>query len=36
VSVGLAADRLARPSVRRALEGVTGAVLVLLGARLLA
>jgi threonine/homoserine/homoserine lactone efflux protein len=35
LAVGLAAEHLRRPAVRRALEGVTGAVLVLLGARLL-
>jgi len=34
VAVGLAAEHLKRPGVRRALEGITGAVLVLLGARL--
>ena len=34
-AVGVFADRLARPSVRRALEGTTGVVLVGLGARLL-
>ncbi len=35
LTVGLAAEHMGRPSVRRALEGVTGAVLVGLGARLL-
>jgi threonine/homoserine/homoserine lactone efflux protein len=35
IAVGLAAERLRRPVMRRALEGVTGAILVLLGARLL-
>ena len=35
VAVGAAAEHMRRPSVRRTLEGVTGAVLVLLGARLL-
>jgi len=35
LAVGMAAEHLRRPAVRRALEGVTGAVLVLLGARLL-
>jgi threonine/homoserine/homoserine lactone efflux protein len=35
IAVGLAAEHLRRPAMRRALEGITGAVLVLLGARLL-
>jgi threonine/homoserine/homoserine lactone efflux protein len=35
-AVGVFADRFARPSVRRALEGTTGVVLVALGAGLLA
>jgi len=35
LAVGMAAEHMRRPAVRRALEGVTGAVLVLLGARLL-
>jgi threonine/homoserine/homoserine lactone efflux protein len=35
VAVGFAADHVARPSVRRVLEGVTGAALVVMGARLL-
>jgi threonine/homoserine/homoserine lactone efflux protein len=35
IAVGVAADRMARPVVRRTLEGVTGAVLVALGVRLL-
>jgi len=35
VAVGAAAEHMRRPAVRRTLEGVTGAVLVLLGARLL-
>ncbi len=34
-ALGVLADRLARPFVRRALEGITGAVLIGLGARLL-
>ena len=34
-ALGVLADRLARPLVRRTLEGMTGAVLVGLGARLL-
>jgi threonine/homoserine/homoserine lactone efflux protein len=34
-ALGVLADRLARPLVRRTLEGLTGAVLVGLGARLL-
>jgi threonine/homoserine/homoserine lactone efflux protein len=34
VAVGLAAEHLNRPGARRALEGITGAVLVFLGARL--
>ena len=34
VAVGLAAEHLKRPGARRALEGITGAVLVFLGARL--
>ena len=36
LAVGAAAEHLRRPSVRRALDGLTGAVLVGLGARLLA
>ena len=35
LAVGMAAEHMRRPAVRRALEGVTGAILVLLGARLL-
>jgi threonine/homoserine/homoserine lactone efflux protein len=35
LTAALAAERLATPSVRRTLEGLTGAVLVILGARLL-
>ena len=35
VAVGVAAEHMRRPAVRRALEGATGAVLVALGARLL-
>ncbi|MFO7695139.1 MAG: LysE family translocator [Vicinamibacterales bacterium] len=35
MAVGSAAEHMRRPAVRRILEGVTGAVLVLLGARLL-
>jgi threonine/homoserine/homoserine lactone efflux protein len=35
VAVGLAAEHIGRPAVRLALEGVTGAILVFLGARLL-
>jgi len=35
VAVGLAAEHMARPVVRRTLEGITGAVLIALGARLL-
>jgi len=35
LAAAVAADRLARPAVRRTLEGVTGAVLVALGLRLL-
>jgi threonine/homoserine/homoserine lactone efflux protein len=35
LAVGMAADHMGRPAVRRALEGVTGAILILLGARLL-
>jgi threonine/homoserine/homoserine lactone efflux protein len=35
VALGVLADRLARPLVRRTLEGLTGAVLIGLGARLL-
>ena len=34
VAVGLAAEHMSRPAVRRALEGLTGAILVFLGARL--
>lgn len=36
LAVGFAADHLARPAVRQALEGLTGAALVMMGARLLA
>jgi threonine/homoserine/homoserine lactone efflux protein len=35
IAVGVAADHMRRPAVRRTLEGLTGAVLVYLGARLL-
>ena len=35
LAVGVLAERVARPAVRRTLEGITGAVLVALGARLL-
>ena len=35
LAVGSAAEHMGRPTVRRTLEGVTGAILVLLGARLL-
>ena len=35
VAAAVAADRLARPSVRRALEAITGAILVALGVRLI-
>jgi threonine/homoserine/homoserine lactone efflux protein len=35
MAVGMAADHMGRPAVRRTLEGITGAILVLLGARLL-
>jgi threonine/homoserine/homoserine lactone efflux protein len=35
IAVGLAAEHMARPAVRRTLEGITGLVLVALGARLL-
>jgi threonine/homoserine/homoserine lactone efflux protein len=35
LAVGMAADHMGRPAVRRALEGVTGAILIFLGARLL-
>jgi len=35
LAAALAADHIARPVVRRTLEGVTGAVLVVLGLRLL-
>jgi threonine/homoserine/homoserine lactone efflux protein len=34
LALGLLADRFARPSVRRTLEGVTGAILIGLGLRL--
>ena len=34
-ALGVLADRFARPAVRRTLEGVTGALLVGFGARLL-
>ena len=36
LAVGMAAEHMRRPAVRRALEGVTGAILTVLGARLLA
>jgi threonine/homoserine/homoserine lactone efflux protein len=36
LAVGMAAEHMRRPAVRRALEGITGAILVFLGARLLA
>jgi threonine/homoserine/homoserine lactone efflux protein len=35
LAVGVAAEHMGRPAVRRTLEGITGAVLVFLGARLL-
>ena len=35
LAVGLAAEHMSRPAVRRTLEGITGAILVFLGARLL-
>jgi threonine/homoserine/homoserine lactone efflux protein len=35
LAVGVAAEHMGRPAVRRTLEGVTGAILVFLGARLL-
>lgn len=35
LAAGAAAERIARPAVRRTLEGITGAILVFLGARLL-
>lgn len=35
LAVGMAAEHMRRPAVRRALEGLTGAILVFLGARLL-
>jgi threonine/homoserine/homoserine lactone efflux protein len=35
LAAGMAAVRLGRPAVRRTLEGVTGAILIFLGARLL-
>jgi threonine/homoserine/homoserine lactone efflux protein len=35
LAVGMAAEHMRRPAVRRALEGLTGAILVGLGARLL-
>ena len=35
IAVGVAAEHLRRPAVRRTLEGITGAILMLLGARLL-
>jgi len=35
LAVGVLAERVARPAVRRTLEGITGAVLVALGIRLL-
>jgi threonine/homoserine/homoserine lactone efflux protein len=34
-AVGMAAEHMARPAVRRTLEGLTGGILVFLGARLL-
>jgi threonine/homoserine/homoserine lactone efflux protein len=36
LAVGMAAEHMSRPAVRRALEGLTGAILIVLGARLLA
>jgi threonine/homoserine/homoserine lactone efflux protein len=36
LAVGMAAEHMRRPAVRRALEGLTGAILIALGARLLA
>jgi threonine/homoserine/homoserine lactone efflux protein len=36
LAVGMAAEHMRRPAVRRTLEGITGAILVFLGARLLA
>jgi threonine/homoserine/homoserine lactone efflux protein len=35
IALGVLAERMARPLVRRTLEGVTGGVLVFLGVRLL-
>jgi threonine/homoserine/homoserine lactone efflux protein len=35
LAVGMAAEHMSRPAVRRALEGITGAILIVLGARLL-
>jgi threonine/homoserine/homoserine lactone efflux protein len=35
IAAGLAAEHMRRPAVRRTLEGLTGAVLVFLGTRLL-
>jgi threonine/homoserine/homoserine lactone efflux protein len=35
IAVGVAAEHLRRPAVRRTLEGITGAILMLLGTRLL-
>jgi threonine/homoserine/homoserine lactone efflux protein len=35
LAVGMAAEHMGRPAIRRALEGITGAILVFLGARLL-
>jgi threonine/homoserine/homoserine lactone efflux protein len=35
LAVGMAANHMGRPAVRRTLEGVTGAILIYLGARLL-
>jgi threonine/homoserine/homoserine lactone efflux protein len=35
LAVGMAADHMGRPVVRRTLEGITGAILIVLGARLL-
>jgi threonine/homoserine/homoserine lactone efflux protein len=35
LAVGMAAEHMRRPAVRRALEGLTGAILIVLGARLL-
>jgi threonine/homoserine/homoserine lactone efflux protein len=35
LAVGMAAEHMSRPAVRRALEGLTGAILIVLGARIL-